>query len=189
MRRFFLIATMALGVATAASVARASTTFGFELVFDVGPLSGSAFPGAMVLDLAGGTADPADPDTILFTPSNGLLSFDVTVGGVSFSSADDDGFPTFPEIVVAVSSSSLLVVDYLSIADPALSGLSIFFDADLGSNFVGFDPAVGSTESGSTGFFRQTGVIDVPDTGSTLALLGVALAGAGAFRRRLGISA
>jgi hypothetical protein len=173
-------AALAAGL-LAASAYAAPVTYGFEVSFASGNLSGQT---------AFGTFDVSDATCVSavcsgqFTsagPSGGadgtLLSFNITVDGTTFQLTNDSGFPDFPSIVLW--NNQLSGIDFL--ADAALPSLALSFSSQTDGG-----PLLGSGSyidpQGAVSLIGSVAAVPEPSTAWLIVIPG--LVGAGLFQRR-----
>jgi hypothetical protein len=144
------LASLALLGSMAAPVASA-IEFHFNLDF-----GGTKFPGIIETTPGGG----------LKTPGNGeLIRLEVTVFGETFTDFDDVDYDDFPEVEISADGSRLVAIDFVA---ENFNGALLEIDFREGfSNEATYEDA-------ST---YEEGIVDVPDTGSTAALLPLGLGG------------
>lgn len=145
-RLMALSAAFALGFVSVASAVPLS--FGFDIVFDDGPLSGSTYSGTLEIDdstLTGVGFEEFSPDGFL---DGVLLSFDITIDGFAFIADDDIDFPEFP--IVTLFDGALTAIDFVSdglsalLINPFTSGVEYVDSFGVGSNgYVDGVPGVG----------------------------------------------
>lgn len=139
----------------------AADTFPFKLVFNNGPLDGRSFPGQFSTDSGDGLKAPFD---------GSLYDFNAVVDGVSFSTNDDYQFPNFP--LAEIASGQVVFLDSILDNVNGDGELNLLFEAGS-QNRVTFSPSVGAQSLGRLQFPGYS----VPDSGSTLALCLLGLAG------------
>ncbi len=114
----------------------------------------------------------------------------VTPGSTSVGSGSVDGFGTFSLTISAPGVNNVNQIDFISFTLTKNSGTWADAAAVLTGNDQGrtvaahlYDSAI-NYNGGNTGFVSDGGTPSVPDGGTTLALLGSALAGLGLIRRK-----
>jgi hypothetical protein len=160
-----LMLTVLFG-AVAGAPSASAVSFGFDLGFTSGALAGQTFSGLIETSEGDGFKSPID----------GLISFNVTVGGITFTEFDDIDFPFFP--IAGIFANELHAIDFLSddFVDPSLSILLV--PAGSLENLVRFVDTDGVLSEGRVTATYQASVPE-PTAGIVSALAFLGLAGLG----------
>lgn len=163
----------------------------FDIAFSTGPLNGQSYAGSLSYDdvnLTGVGSEVMSPSGA-GSHVSGFLSFAVTVDGTAFTLANDIGYPDSPTL--GFQNGVLTWINYYAdVGGYALAMDGVFptlvSHIPTGVTLTDVSPTVPTDTSIGIITLREPST-GVPDGGSTLLLLGVAMAGLGAVRRaRLG---
>jgi hypothetical protein len=157
-----------------------AVAYGFGVDFTSGPLSGQSARGFIGLNCGSscnGTFTPSDPLTK-------LTAFNITVGGLSFSMADDLGFSTGLFPYVTLVDDKVSVFDYSGLLNRAAGDRQLNLSYAFGAGgALFFDPSFVTTEPS----FGVIGPVQIPEP-TTLPLLSAAIVALVLGRKRGGKS-